>query len=195
LRSFISPQKMTQNSLKSLKLITVLSLAVLALCVIIDHWSAASTNTPTTFGITTGVFTFSKNTTSGNASSTIDLGTATAALYAQTVYSSGDHQFDVSDMVGDPFTVTLQSSDLTASGNLLIPAASIGYTGTTWAGTGKVLTSAPTTASDIGTSPVTFVARTNNSGLSYRWQQITLILTVPAAQSPGSYTGTLTFTY
>ena len=43
-------------------------------------------------------------------------------------------------MVGDSFTVTLQSSPLTASGVTDIPASVITYTGTDWLGTGKALT-------------------------------------------------------
>ena len=78
---------------------------------------------------------------------------------------------------------------------MTIPKAGIGYTGTTRFGTGKALTQAPTSAVDIGTAPVTFVARTNASGISKFAQEITLKVAIPAAQGPGAYTGLLTFTY
>jgi hypothetical protein len=78
---------------------------------------------------------------------------------------------------------------------LTIAKANIGYTGTARFGTGKALTVSPTSAADIGTAPVTFVARANNSWISKFSQEITLKVAVPAAQAPGAYTGLLTFTY
>jgi hypothetical protein len=132
---------------------------------------------------------------SPNSTTTIDIGTYDASLTPIAAASSGDHRFTVSDMAGKSFTVTVQSSALTASGVTAIPANTVGYTGTTRYGTGKALTSAPTGGADIGSSPVTFVARANNSGISKFSQEIALTVAIPAAQAPESYTGTLTFTY
>ena len=102
-----------------------------------------------------------------NLATTIDIGTYDASLAAIAAQSSGDHRFTVSDLRGKYFTITLQSSDLTAldesGATVTIPKAGIGYTGTAWFGLGKALTAAPTTAADIGTSPVTFVSRANNT--------------------------------
>lgn len=168
-----------------------------------DKSLAANTYTPTTLGIHTGTFLFFKDTGtdmnsyfshSPNADTEIDMGNYDASLSIINAASSGDHRFTVSDMIGNSFTVTVQTSDLTASGGLFIPAANIGYTGTVRTGTGKTLTAAPTGTADIS-SAVTFVARANNSGLSKYSQEITLLVNIPAAQAPENYTGTLTFTY
>jgi len=181
------------------------TLAVIALALFTSNSSmAANTTTNTTLGIRTGVLSFYKDTTtamdtyfshSGNQSASIDIGTYDASLAVISAASNSDHRFTISDLEGSSFTVTVQSSDLTASGSLSIAANTVGYTGTTRYGTGKALTSAPTSAADIGTAPVTFVARTNNSGVSKFAQEITLKVAIPAAQAPESYTGMLTFTY
>ena len=97
-------------------------------------------------------------------------------------------------MAGKSFTVTLASSDLTATGGLSISSGLVTYTGTTRYGTGKALTATGTFNTALS-SPVTFVARTNASGISKFTQEITLKVAVPAAQGPESYTGLLTFTY
>ena len=165
---------------------------------------AANTTTPTLLGIRSGVLMFYKDTGiamdtyfshSGNQSESIDIGTYDASLSPIPAASSGDHRFTISDLKGKSFTVTLQSSDMTASGGLIIANSNVGYTGTTRNGTGNALTSAPTSAADIGTAPVTFVARTNNAGTSKYSQEITLTVGIPAAQAPETYTGMLTFTY
>jgi len=129
-----------------------------------------------------------------NQAEAIDIGSYDASLSTIDAASSGDHRFTISDMAGKSFTVSVQSSSLTAPDGT-IPATAVGYTGTTWLGTGKTLTASPTSAADIGTAPVTFVARTNNSGISKFSQEITLKVTIPAAQAPDAYTGLLTFTY
>ncbi|MBU1758275.1 hypothetical protein KKG31_03840 [Patescibacteria group bacterium] len=165
---------------------------------------AANTNTNTKLGIRTGVLTFYKDTGtdmntyfshSPNTSTEIDLGNYDPSLSAINAASSGNHRFTVSDLYGKSFTVTVQSSVLSASGVTSIPAANVGYTGTVRTGAGKALTAQPTGAVDIGTAPVTFVARTNASGISKYAQEITLKVTIPAAQAPENYTGMLTFTY
>lgn len=192
--------------MKHVKFIGVLSTLIIAAFAIvtIGNTNAATSNTNTTLGIRTGVFSFYKDTGatmdsyfshSANANADIDIGTYDASLAAISAASSGDHRFTVSDLYGKSFTVTLQSSALTASGGLSIAANLIGYTGTSRLGTGKALTAEPTSAADIGTSPVTFVARTNASGISKYSQEITLKVAIPAAQAPESYTGLLTFTY
>ncbi len=192
--------------MKNFKIVGVLSTLVVASVAVLSLGQsyAANTATNTTLGITQGVFSFYKDTGatmdsyfshSANAAATIDIGTYNASLSAINAASAGDHRFTISDLKGDPFTVTLQSSALTASGSLSIAADLVSYTGSTWLGTGKALTSAPTSAADIGTAPVTFVARADNSGISKYSQEITLKVAVPAAQAPASYTGLLTFTY
>lgn len=180
--------------MKTTKVLGLAALATLAGVIMAGSGSAAGVNTQTTLGITTGTLTFYKDLTGGNPAATIDIGTYAASLSAISAASAGDHRFTIDDMVGLSFSVTLQSSALTAT-NGTIPAANISYTGSTWTGTGKPLTAASTGAADIGTSPVTFVARTDNSGLSKFSQDITIQVAVPAAQAPGSYAGTLTFTY
>jgi hypothetical protein len=134
-----------------------------------------------------------------NGSNTIDIGTYDASLDTISAASAGDHRFTVSDLRGKSFTITLQSSALNGidedSQAVNISAANVSYTGTTRFGTGKALTAAPISAADIGTSPVTFVARANSQGVSKFSQEITLKVAVPAAQTPASYTGLLTFTY
>ncbi len=165
--------------------------------------SAATSTTNTTLGITAGTFTFLKDVTtnmdsyfshSPNAWASIDIGTYAASVTTTSASSAGDHRFTVSDLLGNAFAVTLQSSALTIAW-ASIPASAIGYTGTAWLGTGQALTSAPTSAVDIGTNPITFVARNNADGLSLFSQEITIKVAIPAAQKPGSYTGLLTFTY
>lgn len=192
--------------MKHAKLLGVLGTLVIAAIAVLNlgQTNAANSTTNTTLGIRTGALSFYKDTGTTmntyfghgpNTSTTIDIGTYDASITAFNAYSSGDHRFTISDLAGKSFTVTLQSSALTASGGLSIPATAIGYTGTARTGAGKALTSAPTSAADIGTSPVTFVARSNNSGVSKYSQEITLTVAVPAAQGPESYTGLLTFTY
>jgi hypothetical protein len=129
-----------------------------------------------------------------NIATSIDLGTHAASMTTSSVSSSTNHRFTVSDLLGAAFTVTIQSSALTVAGGS-IPAANVGYDGTAWLGVGKALTAAPITAVDIGTAPVTFVARNDATGLSQFSQEITLKVSVPAAQKPGSYAGVITFTY
>lgn len=196
--------------MKNLKFAGVLGTFIVAAVAILSLGQsfAANTATNTTLGITKGVLSFYKDTGTdmgtyfghtANQSSAIDIGTYVASLSPIAAQSSGDHRFTISDLKGDAFVVTLQSSDLTAtsaSGDTYTIAKSlIGYTGTARFGTGKALIAAPTEAADIGTSTVTFVSRTNNDGVSKYSQEITLKVAVPAAQAPGSYTGLLTFTY
>lgn len=165
--------------------------------------SAATSTTNTTLGITPGTFSFIKDVGATmdsyfshgpNAWTSIDIGTYAASVTTTSASSEGNHRFTVSDLLGNAFSVTLQSSALTIAW-ASIPASAIGYTGTAWLGTGQVLTAAPTSAVDIGTNPVTFVARNNADGLSLFSQEITIKVAIPAAQKPGSYTGLLTFTY
>lgn len=197
--------------MKHLKLIGVLSTLIVAAFAIltIGNTNAANTNTNTTLGIRTGVLSFYKDTgttmnsyfaaANPSSSTTIDIGTYDASLSAIAAASSGDHRFTVSDLRGKSFTITVQSSSLNGtdenSNAVSIAASTVSYTGTARAGTGKALTASPTSAADIGTAPVTFVARANSSGVSKFAQEITLKVAVPAAQTPASYTGLLTFTY
>jgi hypothetical protein len=196
--------------MKNFKLAGVVTTLIVAAVAILNLGQsfAASTPTNTTLGIRTGVLNFYKDTGTStanfghvaNVSTAIDIGTYDASVSAQNVQSSGDHRFTISDLLGKSFTVTLQSSDLTAldasGATMTIPKAGIGYTGTNRFGTGKALTATGNGgAADIGTAPVTFVARTNHSGVSVFSQEITLKVAIPAAQGPGSYTGLLTFTY
>lgn len=191
--------------MKHLKFAGVVTTLIVAMVAILNlGQSFAQTTTNTTLGITAGVLSFYKDTGatmdsyfshSANAATAIDIGTYSASISAQNAQSSGDHRFTVSDLLGSSFTVTLQSSALTASGGLSIAADLVSYTGTTRLGTGKALTASPTSAADIGTAPVTFVARADNSGVSQFSQEVTLKVTIPAAQGPGAYTGLLTFTY
>ena len=192
--------------MKNLKLAGVVTTLIVAAAAILNLGQsfAANTATNTTLGINAGVLSFYKDTGStmdsyfshsANASTAIDIGTYAASINAQNAQSDGDHRFTVSDLLGQSFSITLQSSALTASGGLSIAANLVSYTGSTRLGTGKALTAAPTSAGDIGTAPVTFVARTDNSGVSKFAQEITLKVAIPAAQGPGAYTGLLTFTY
>lgn len=191
--------------MKHLKFIGVLSTLIVAAAAVLTlgQTNAANTATNTTMAITAGTLTFYKDTGAtmdtyfshaANTATTIDIGTYVASLDAISAASSGNHRFTVSDMLGSGFTITIQSSALTAP-NGTITADKVSYTGTAWMGTGKALTASPTSAADIGTSPVTFVARNDNTGLSKYSQEITIKVAVPAAQAPGSYTGVLTFTY
>jgi len=196
--------------MKHLKLIGVLSTLIVSVVAILTlgQTNAANTATNTTLGIRTGVLSFYKDTWTqmdsyfghtANGSNTIDIGTYDASLDTISAASAGDHRFTVSDLRGKSFTITLQSSALNGidedSQAVNISAANVSYTGTTRFGTGKALTAAPISAADIGTSPVTFVARANSQGVSKFSQEITLKVAVPAAQTPASYTGLLTFTY
>jgi hypothetical protein len=164
---------------------------------------AATTNTNTSLWITAGTLSFIKDVSSNmnsyfswspNASTSIDIGSYSANINAISAASDDDHRFTISDMLGDSFTVTIQSSAMTATEGT-IPASNVWYTGTNRLGTGAALTASPTSAVDIGTAPVTFVARSNSNGLSLFSQEITLTVSVPGAQIPGSYTGLITFTY
>lgn len=130
----------------------------------------------------------------GNQSNNIDIWSYAASLEEISASSASDHRFTVSDMLWSAFTITLQSSSLTASGVTDIPATAITYTGTDRLGTGKALTAtwAPNTSLN---TPVTFVSRNNSSWLSKYSQEITLKVQIPAAQAPASYTGQLIFTY
>jgi hypothetical protein len=165
--------------------------------------SLAATNTNTTLGITVWSFSFFKDTSTdmnsyfshtGNQDASIDIWNYAASLSEIAASSSGDHRFTVSDMVGDSFTVTLQTSALTASWVTDIPASAITYTGTDWLGTGKALTATWEQNTSLD-NPITFVARADNSWLSKYSQEITIKVQIPAAQAPASYTGQLTFTY
>lgn len=164
--------------MKNLKFIGVLcTLLVAAFAIVtVGNTNAQTTaaTTPTTLGITPGVFSFYKDlttdmsayiTTAPNTDATIDIGNYDSSLAPIAATSSGDHRFTVSDLKGDAFTITISSSKL-SYGALDIPAKNIGYVGTAWLGTGKALTAEPTTAADIWTSPVTFVSRADNSGVS-----------------------------
>lgn len=189
------------------KKISVVAMAIVLWTTILitasEYSSAATTTTNTTLAITAGTFSFIKDlgTTmdsyfghSPSASAGIDIGTYGASLSTTNAASAGYHRFTVSDLLGSGFTVTIQSSDLTIAG-ATIPKAGIGYTGTAWFGTWQALTASPTSAVDIGTSPVTFVSRNNSNGLSQFSQEITIKVLIPGAQKPGSYTGLITFTY
>ncbi len=195
--------------MKHLKFIGVLSTLIVAAFAVLNLGQslAATTATNTTLGITPGNLTFYKDigtdmdsyfSHSGNTNADIDIGTYGASLSPIAAQSSGDHRFTVSDLKGNAFVVTIQSSDLTAvdqSGAQLVIAKNlIGFTGTSRLGTGKAVTSNMDEA-NIGTSPLTFVQRADNSGTSKYSKEITLKVAVPAAQAPGSYTGLLTFTY
>ena len=161
-------------------------------------------STDVTLGILPWSLSFTKDTGSSMNSyfghepdntNSIDIGQHAPSLEAINISSVGNHRFTISDMLGSPFIITIQSSAFISTWWDSIAATNIGYTGTNRLGTGKTLTAAPTIVADIGTSPVTFVARENNSGLSLFSQEITLKVAVPAAQAPWSYTGVITFTY
>lgn len=171
--------------------------------IFLDESLAATTTTNTTLWITAGTFSFTKDTTASmdsyfshwpNANASIDIWSYASNISAISASSSGNHRFTVSDMLWAAFTVTIQSSALTTWWNT-IAANNIGYTGTNRLGTGKALTASPTSAVDIWTAPVTFVARNDASWLSVYAQEITLKVAIPAAQKPGSYTWVITFTY
>jgi len=164
--------------MKHLKIVGVFTTLIVAAFAVltIGNTNAATSNTNTTLGIRTGVLNFYKDTGtqmdsyfshSPNTATTIDIGTYDASLDAISAASSGDHRFTVSDLRGKSFTITLQSSSLNGTDEdsqaVSIAANTVSYTGTTWLGTGKALTSAPTSAADIGTAPVTFVARANSA--------------------------------
>jgi len=160
-------------------------------------------NVDTQFQIIPGSLTFYKDTTttmdpyfgySADSWTGIDIGNHTPSLVPMQISSPSKQRFTVSDMAWNPFVITVQTSPLVSSWGM-IPASAIGYTGTAWIGTWKILTAAPTNATDIGTSPITFVARQNEDGLSVFSQEIVLKVTVPAAQEPWTYAGILTFTY
>jgi len=164
---------------------------------------AANSATNTTLGITVWTFGFTKDTWSSmnsyfshaaNQQENIDIGSYVASLEEIAAASAGDHRFTVSDMLWSAFTVTLQSSALTASWVTSIPATAITYTWTNRLGTGKALTATWTPNTPLN-SPVTFVARNDNTWLSKFSQEITLKVQIPAAQAPASYTGQLIFTY
>ena len=184
-----------------------LSFVLFIICIAAILWNnifANTTTTHTSLWITAGVLSFYKDTTtamngyfgwsSPNTASSIDIGTYSASLTQISASSDPDHRFTVSDMLWEAFTVTIQSSAMTSLDGT-IPAANIWYTGTNREGTWAALTAEPTWAVDIGTAPVTFVSRNNADGLSVFAQEITLTVNVPAAQTPGSYTGLITFTY
>lgn len=164
---------------------------------------AAWANVGTTLGIAVGSFSFSKDTTtnmdsyfshSPNTSTGIDIWGYAASLSEIAAASSGNHRLTVSDLLGTAFIITLQSSALTASGVVPIPATAITYTGTNrlWTGEELTATGAQNMALD---SAITFVARNNILWLSQYSQEITLKVQIPAAQAPASYTGQLIFTY
>ena len=192
-------------SFKTIKTPQIVVLGTLAIFSLLYFWLsfAANSSTNTTLGITVGTFSFSKDTWTSmnsyfshaaNVWSNIDIGSYAASLEEISAASAGDHRFTVSDMLWSAFTITLQSSALTASGVTDIPATAVSYTGTDRLGTGKALTAtwAPNTSLN---TPVTFVARNDSSWLSKFSQEITLKVQIPAAQAPASYTGQLIFTY
>lgn len=194
---------MKSKFIKKLPILTAIVLWWILMVSLIQESLAATTTTNTTLWITAGTFSFTKDTTAAmdsyfshwpNSNAAISIWSYISSISAISANSSGDHRFTVSDMVWNSFSITMQSSALTTWG-LSIAAANIWYTWTTRFGTGKALIAAPTTAVDIWTAPVTFVSRTNNSGLSLFSQEITLKVAVPAAQAPGAYTGVITFTY
>lgn len=168
-----------------------------------SKWETHAMDVNTTLGIVPGSLLFEKDTSgvmdsyfahSPSTLPAIDIGSYSVNLQANTVSSSPNHRFMISDMAWSAFMVTLQSSALTTVW-WSIDASKIGYTGTNRLGTGKTLTVAPTSASDIGTAPVTFVARNDDAWLSLYAQEITLKVNIPAAQKPGTYTGIIIFTY
>lgn len=194
---------MKSKFIKKLPILTAIVLWWVLMVSLIQDSLAATTTTNTTLWITAGTFSFTKDTTASmdsyfshwpNANAAIGIWSYVSSIAAISANSSGDHRFTVSDMVWNTFSITIQSSALT-TGGLSIAAANIWYTWTARLGTGKALIAAPTSAVDIWTAPVTFVSRTNNSGLSLFSQEITLKVAVPAAQAPGAYTGVITFTY
>jgi hypothetical protein len=134
----------------SMKAISFLMVSVFSVCALLYFGiSFATTNTNTTLGITAGTFGFSKDTGSsmdsyfGHAAdpvASIDIGNYGVSLSDISAASSNNHRFTVSDMLGESFTITLQSSPLTATGVTAIPASAVTYTGTARLGTGKVLT-------------------------------------------------------
>lgn len=199
-----------KSSLLTFCLITAGILSVVGMLFLGISFAANST-TNTTLGVTAWSFAFSKDVgasmsgyftsagyatrITGNTSASIDIGSYSASLAEIAAASSGDHRFTVSDMLGASFTVTIQSSALTASGVISIGSGAVTYSGSSaWVGTGKALTATGANNTSLAT-PVTFVSRTNNSWLSLFSQDITLKVQIPAAQAPASYTGQLTFTY
>lgn len=147
-----------------------------------------------TLGVLTWDISFYKDLTWGNASATIDIGTYAASFSQISASSTNNHRFVIKDMFWKPFTVTIQASDLIST-NWTISASNIWYEWSVWTGIGKSLTASPTGYIDIGSTPITFVSRNNNTGISWYEQDITLKVIVPPAQSPWSYTWILTFTY
>ncbi|MCX6824837.1 MAG: hypothetical protein NTY80_01315 [candidate division SR1 bacterium] len=195
---------------RSIKMIglTIVGIFLLSTLLYLGTSFAATSSTDTTLGITVGTFSFFKDTgttmggyfvplnthLTGSSSASIDIGTYGASLTEIAATSSSDHRFTVSDMLGNSFTVTLSSSTLTAAGGLSIASSAITYTGTVRVGTGSPLTATGVFNTSLA-APVTFVSRSNGSGLSKFSQEITLKVQIPAAQAPASYTGQLTFTY
>ena len=164
---------------------------------------AAQTTTDTSLWITAGTFRFYKDTgtdmntymgQAGNEWTSIDIGTYEASLSAVSANSAENHRFTVADMKGDPFTVTIQSSDLTSWSGDTISRSNVWYAGGPRRGTGVALSAAPTWAADIGTAPVTFVAKTER-GVLMMAQDLEVVVNIPAFQAPGAYEGTITFTY
>ena len=192
----------SRNISKTITLWMMIFVTVFGITYFADVFATGS-NIGTSLGISVGTFSFYKDTTtamdsyfwhSPNGSSGIDIWNYAASLNPIPATSSGDHRFTVSDILGTAFTVTLQSSDLTASWVTAIPASAITYTWTDWLGTWEVLTATWTQNTSLD-SAITFVARNNILWLSQYSQEITLRVTIPAAQAPASYTGQLIFTY
>lgn len=191
--------------IKTMKTLHIALLGIVSVFCVFYVWLsfAANSSTNTTLGITVWTFGFFKDTWASmdsyfshaaNQQENIDIGSYAASLDEIAAASSGDHRFTVSDMLWSAFTVTLQSSALTASWVTDIPATAITYTGTDRLGTGKALTATWAPNTPLNT-PVTFVARNDDTGLSKFSQEITLKVQIPAAQAPASYTGQLIFTY
>lgn len=174
----------------------------------------------TTLRITTWVFSFGKDTGGSmgyyfsgdpcnywatmftwNTWAGIDFWTTGIALVTQWMFSSGNHRFTASDMLWQSFRITIQSTALTGwlfgLSTAVIPPANVTYTGTNWCGTGYVLTKTwaiGTNPSAALSSPYDMAARENNSWLSLWSQNITMKVSIPAAQWWWRYTWVLLFT-
>ena len=140
--------------------------------------------------------TFTWNTWAG-----IDFGSTGISLASQSMYSSGNDRFTVSDMYWQSFTIQVLSTALTGyfagSATPVIPATNITYTGSNWCGTGWVLTNSwafNNNQSSALNANYTMAARVNNSWLSLWSQFVRLRVDIPAAQNGWGYTGMLIFT-
>lgn len=196
---------MEQHLRKHFLATTIIAILCASISLLILSKSLADNfSTNTTLGILPWSLSFSKDISSSmdtyfghspDTSSSMDIWQHSSSIQNIVAASTGNHRFTLSDMIWATFVVTMQSSALNSSWWNSIPSANIWYTWSAWLGTGKELTAAPIFATDIWTSPVTFVARENGLWLSLFSQEIILRVNIPAAQSPGSYSWVITFTY